>query len=263
MDLNELSEEIEKLEQICSNYLVAPNLSDEEIAQLNKEPSLHQINAFNAKIAECKKELKNSSLEKMKSALKLLFDLEIDEFNADVMSKYIRTFANIQLDSGLFLITEKHLLKMQHTLDNIDAIYQYLLTRQSIIDTKQKDYVFKYGSKEEKLLSLNLAKLENLRDNIRFQAEFNAKAIADKIIDDFHDIYIFFLFSIYITIAQKEELLSIEIANEIDRFIKVISYVFNERTLKNQDMLYYYATYELNELKHLIYSHISQYNTDL
>lgn len=63
------------------------------------------------------------------------------------------------------------------------------------------------------------------------------------------------------SIAQEEELLTIEIANALDRYIKIINLIFNGRHLKHQDMLYYYAVYELNELKDIIYSHISQYDT--
>ncbi len=253
MNIQALSKQITDFENTCSSFL--DKLSEEELQKLNAEPTILQIKAFNSIVSECKDEVKEAPIERMSSILKLLFDVDTEEFDIQNISKTMENFVNYKLNS--FKNSESKLNSMKKIHQNIDHILNSLQHQYKDLQKESKKiYVFN-GSKLKTIKSLAI-RLNELKQNIRLQMEYDAKAISNDIIKDFYNIYIFFLFLSYMTIAQEEELLSIEIVNEIDRFVKVIELVFNGRTLKNQDMLYYYAIYELNELKNIIYSHISK-----
>ncbi len=262
MNLENITNEVNNLEKTCVKFLSARNLSEEDLEKINMKPTVLEIKAFNSIVSDCKEEVKNAPIERMASVLKLLFDIETESFDVQDIGMCLENFVNQKLNSGLFAVNEKHLNSMKKTLDNIDDIKKHLVY--------MKNGHLKSGTKRQNLSRSNanklielILKLEALSADIRLQIEYDAKKIVNDIIDDFYNVYIFFSFIVYMTIAQEEELLSIEIANELDRFTKMINYALSNRTLKNQDMLYYYATHELNELKKIIYSHISQYDTYL
>ncbi len=257
MDLDIIRNEVENLENACDGFLTVKNMTDEELERQNIQPSLLDIKAFNSIVADCKEEVKNASIEKMVSVLKLLFNIETESFDIKNVSLNVDNFVNERLNSGVYAVGEKELNSMKIILKNMEDINKHL-TQVQIGGKKNKKAISK-----NKELSALASKLNLLATDIKLQMEYDAKKIVNKIVDDFYNIYIFFSFIVYMTIAQEEELLSIEIANELDRFTKVIDCVFNGRALKNQDMLYYYAVHELSELKEAIYVHISQYDTDL
>jgi len=77
------------------------------------------------------------------------------------------------------------------------------------------------------------------------------------IIENFYNIYIFFSFLISLSIEKNKEMLLIEIANRLDRYIEVIEPSFSGRFLHHEDMIYHYAIYEFNELKNQIFTELA------
>lgn len=117
-------------------------------------------------------------------------------------------------------------------------------------------YVFN-GLRRKKLEKL-LSQLMGLKTNVEKQMEYDSKELAKFIIDNFYNTYIFFSFLIRISTVQSKQILLIEIANCIDRYINVIEPIFNHRRLKSQDMLYHYVMYEFKELKAHIFESLSE-----
>ena len=62
-------------------------------------------------------------------------------------------------------------------------------------------------------------------------------------------LYKFFLYSIKTAKIRQDELLLVEIAGMTDRIISMIEPVFSDESLKADEMIYHYLTYELKELK--------------
>ncbi len=261
MTLEEVIEEIDNLEHMCSNFLTAKDLDEESLRKSDMDPSILDIKAFNAIVSECKDEVKNASYDKITDMLKLLFELETDYVSIDVIELRLEKFVNSKLNSSRFC-TEKQLDDLKKITQNIDSIYDFLRQKQKQLHKDAQNF-YVFNKKQRRDVALNLSKLSQMKKDIELQMEYDAKMLVNSIIKDFYNIYIFFSLLIYVIIAREEELLSIEIANELDRFTKVIGYIFNKRTLSNKDMLYYYATYELDELKQTIYSHIAGYDDSI
>lgn len=260
MNLRQISQEINRLEEYCKTFLTIENLNEEERDELTKPPTPLQIKAFNAIVNECKEELNNITMEKMSGVLRLLYNIESEPFELEKISIAMEDFVNKQLISNSLHVTEPYLNSMKSVVQNINIIYELLLAKQKQSQKESKKwYVFNKNKRVQ--ISQSLQKLSKLKKSIELQMEFDSKELVNHIINDFYNIYIFFSYIIHMSIAQEEELLTIEIANALDRYIKIINLIFNGRHLKHQDMLYYYAVYELNELKDIIYSHISQYDT--
>ena len=73
------------------------------------------------------------------------------------------------------------------------------------------------------------------------------------IIENFYSLYMFLSFLISISISKKREMLLIEIASRLDRYIEAIEPSFKRRFLHRDDLAHHYAVYELKELKNTIF----------
>lgn len=261
MNYNKLNKDISTLEGDCDGFLTISKLEAEERERLNAPaPTPIQIKAFDAIVNECKDEISHASLEKMASSLSLLYNLNIQPFDAEVISQKIEEFVSKQLNSEKIETNEKKIKMMQNIVENIDQIREALAKElKKIHKESQKWYVF--NSSKRKNYSDLYRRATVLKKNIELQMEYESKDIAQVIIDDFYNIYIFFSYLIHLCIKHNQQLLSIEIADFLDRYIKIINHIFNNRHLKAQDMLYYYVIYELDELRNLIYNQITEKKT--
>lgn len=257
MSLNVISKQIKTLQDSCEPFLNIYKMSDEEKQKLIQKPLPLQIQAFDNIINECKEEITTSSIEKITGVLHLLYKITIKPFDPNSISVAMEDFISNQLlceDSG---ISEQKLLQMKNIVQDITNIQLSLV---SMINKLNKDakkwYVF--NSSKRKKLSQLYKSLNETKNNINLQLEFDAKKISAKVVDDFYNTFIFFAYLTRISIIFKEELLCIELTSFLDRYIKVIELVFNGRHLKSEDMIYYYIIYELNGLKNIIYERTLQ-----
>lgn len=260
MSINTVTRDIEALEDECREFLTTEDFSDEEKQELAKVPTPLQIKAFNTIVSECKNEIANSSTEKMSGILHLLYNIETEPFVSENISKNIEDFVTIKLSPSALYVTESEIYIMNKITENIDTLCHSLVTEQRRLNIRSKKWHV-YNKNARDLVAQNYKRLATLKKKIEFQIEYNSRQIADLVIEDFYNIYIFFSYIIRMALVKKQELLTIEIANFIDRFINIINHIFNNRHLKNQDMLYYYVVYELNELKTKIYNHLTDYKS--
>lgn len=256
ININKIHQEVQILKEECDPFLTITKLSDEEKAKLEKIPSPLQIKAFDTIVNECKNEVKSSTIEKMAHILKLLYDIETEPFDYENIGKAMETFSYKQLQDNLSGITAEQIEDMGVMVENIDNILNSLVSEyKNLAKENKKWYVFQ-GRRPE-VIATNIKELSKLKSSLELQMEYDAKKLAELIIDDFYNVYIFFSYLIHFSIAQNQQLLCIEIANSLDKYIKIINPIFNKRSLKSQDMLYHYVLYELRELKVTIFENIS------
>ncbi len=260
MNINQITKEIEILKEQCSTFLIVEEPADEEKTQINQIQNSLQVKAFNGIVSECKEEIEDSDFKKMSGVLKLLYNLDLEPFVSENVSKRIDTFLTTKLCNDSLDIGETQIQNMEKLVKNIDYLCNIINAEFLKLKKKEKK-LFGSNKKTQRKLRENFQTLLELKQKIQLQMEYSSKQIADNIIDDFYNIYIFFSYIIQILIEKKQQLLSIEVANFLDRYINVTKYIFNNRQLKSQDMIYYYAVYELDELKKSIYEHLNDYKS--
>lgn len=254
MNIKKLIKDIDELEKKCETFLTITEKNEDEEAVQNPNPL--QIKAFDAIVRECKEEVQEASKEKMLGVLRLLYNIDTDNFDVTQISNSLENFVYQQLESSYSRITETHILNMRIIVKNINFIRASIALEQKRILSNKKS---PSKSKNTKLVD-SFQRLSQLRKKIELQIENDSRELISLIIDDFYNIYIFFSYIIKISATKNEHLLAMEIANYLDRYIKIINLIFNNRHLKSQDMLYYYVIHELSELKDIVFKNIPEYN---
>ncbi len=252
MDAKVLTDEIEQIVQECDVFLSTKDFSDEQKQELVKTPSNLQIKAFNTIVNECKEEAQGASFERMSGVMKLLYDIEIKPFYPKRISKHLHKFLGEKLYPKNLSISETNIEDMICIVKNIEQVCHGILNY-----VQEKNHKAMDSQKVDELKEA-LAKLVDLKQKIEYQIEHDAKKIADNIVDDFYNVYIFFTYILRMCMLKNQQLLSVELASFLDRYINVINYTFSKRHLKSQDMIYYYVAYELNELQLKIYKYLDE-----
>lgn len=255
MKLRKITKNIDDLVEDCKIFLTVLNLTDEEKENLNKPHNILQLKSFNAIINECKDEIKNSTIEKKIGILRLLYNIECNPFNPDTISQSLDDFVTSQLKPANLNNTEDDLKNMSKIVDDIKVIQESLILEVKRLEKESKKF-YVFNRYKRKKIYKYFGILSSLKSQIYLQLEYDAKNLAKNIINDFYNTYIFLSYLLSLCFANRQQILAIEIANAADRYINIINLIFNDRHLKNQDMLYYYLIYELNEMKDYIYQHI-------
>ncbi len=258
MNTRAISKEIEILEKKCSAFLTTQDFSDEQKQELMKIPHPLKIKTFNGTINTCKDQLQIADKAKIDEVLSSFYELRLNSLSGEEVSKKINEFLGRKLESKSLKVSEIEISKMNKIISNLDYLFNLILNEQKALQKRGKKW-YVFNKTAQKRLLANLQSLHTLKSKIEFQIEYNSKQIADSIIEDFCNIYIFFAYTAKMLIMKNEQLLNIELANFLDRYINIIKQTFNKRQLKSQDMLYYYASYELNELKSKIYENLNDY----
>ncbi len=157
-----------------------------------------------------------------------------------------------QIDNTNMEVNERKINTLKSILSDVNGIIEELsIEYKNTLHVSSKWYRFE-GGKLKKLRKL-LKTLLNLKEKLEAKLESDSKKISFTIIENFYNLYIFFSFLISLAIKKRREILLIEIANRLDRYIDVIEPSFSGRFLYHDDMIYHYAIYEIKELKQSIF----------
>ena len=118
----------------------------------------------------------------------------------------------------------------------------------NLLKADSKRWVRKY-IKERAQIKAILVDLSAITGKIKNILSVQSQIIANVILGEFKVLYKFFLYSIKTAKIRQDELLLVEIAGMTDRIISMIEPVFSDKSLKADEMIYHYLTYELKELK--------------
>lgn len=245
MKLSKLNTKITALEDICKPFV--HKIEEVDKNEKDIDNLALRVKAFDEIIKECKEEVSAASEEHMEHVLKLLYGMEINEDES--LDKYISQ----QIDNEYMEVNETKIKSLKMILANIEDVIDSLrLEYKNILHVNKEWYSFKSNKLKE--YATFLKRLVALKESLEIQLEEDSKKISLSIIDDFYSLYIFFSFLIHLSIKKEKEILLIEIASKLDRYIEVIEPSFSDRFLHHNDMLYHYAIYEIKELKDKIFA---------
>ncbi|MGP1484612.1 MAG: imidazole glycerol phosphate synthase [Campylobacter sp.] len=172
-----------------------------------------------------------------------------DEYYSNIsiyLDQIIRRISIKTEQKGVSLQVSKN---MQISAHNIRSIMQLLTFEYgNLLKIDSKKWIQKY-SKDRDFIRSILINLNKLDKKINQILSAQAQIIANVVLGEFKILYKFFLYSIKTAKMRQDELLLVEIAGMTDRIISMIMPVFSEKSLKTEEMIYHYLTYELKELK--------------
>lgn len=216
-----------------------------------------EILTFESIIGECKDEVSNSSLEEIKETLNLVYHMKLGKNGADVS-----TLVKLDEVTSKFLsskkleqdIDEDLLAHFRSDMDLILGIKEILEDRLFYVRQKRRWFFFSYTHlihDYEKLL----ADFDLIEAKIKEKFTQASEIITSYIVDSFHYIYLYFSYIIKYFLHAQNQLVLVEIAASIDRFINVMQPLVKSTTLKNKNLRNFYVIYELKMLKERIIKH--------
>jgi len=252
MKLKKLQEKIDELEATCKIFTINDN---EEKPDDTTNMAL-KIKSFDALVVECKEEIKEADKDQMEHVLKLLFGVNIHKESEDDIDDDLEKFINSQISNNSIDVNEKSILSLKNLISNIDNIgLTIIIDYKKCVENNKKWYIF--NTLKIQKYNVLIQKLKDLKDSLEGRLEVDSKKISFFIVENFYNSYIFFSFMINLAVLEKKELLLIEIASSIERYVNIIEPSFNHRALQQKDMLYHYTIYELLELKKYIFNHLN------
>lgn len=250
MKVSKLNAKITDLENICEPFLIAEEESfkDKEVI----DNMALKVKSFDEIIKECKEEVKSADEKHMEHVLKLLYGLEIDSNSIIDTDKDLENYVSGQINAKDMEVNESRIKNLQNIISNTETIINDLILEyKNTLHVNRKWYSFQ-GYKLKKYEGF-LKRLVNLKEKLEVRLERDSQKISASIIENFYSSYIFFSFLIHISMKHHKEILLLEIANRLDRYIEVIEPSFSGRFLHHDDLIYHYAIYELKELKSIIF----------
>jgi hypothetical protein len=236
MKISNIETKIYNLEALCDPFL--QNIEEDDVTS-NDNMAL-KVKAFNEIVTECKDEVESSDTQHKIHILKLLYGLEIDEYELASVDDSLDDYVSGQIDNTNMEVNERKINTLKSILSDVNGIIEELsIEYKNTLHVSSKWYRFE-GGKLKKLRKL-LKTLLNLKEKLEAKLESDS------------NLYIFFSFLISLAIKKRREILLIEIANRLDRYIDVIEPSFSGRFLYHDDMIYHYAIYEIKELKQSIF----------
>ncbi|MGB2553555.1 MULTISPECIES: imidazole glycerol phosphate synthase [unclassified Campylobacter] len=118
----------------------------------------------------------------------------------------------------------------------------------NLLKEDSKRWISRNGGQRRKIKTA-LAELIEFQKKLDETLKTRAVVISNVILKEFKMLYKFFLYSIKLAKERHDELLLVEIAGMTDKIISMIEPIFSDESLKTDELIYYYLTYELKELK--------------
>lgn len=209
--------------------------------------NLHNIKAFAQNINKCKTFIENIKFEQISSFLEQTYGLNLNN-DLSLMSNELNKFTNSLLSPLSHKESEHSLYNLQKSVENLDEILNILVLDFKQLKSKNKKW-FSTGSNKINKTRDEIKRILSIKENLELKIEYQARVLSETIIQKISDILLVYSSLSILASKDKNNFLILEIANCIDRIINVIKPSYSNRSLKSQDMIYYYAIYELRELK--------------
>lgn len=118
----------------------------------------------------------------------------------------------------------------------------------NLLKEDSKRWISRGGGQRRKIKKA-LSELLEFQKKLDETLKARAVVISNVVLKEFKMLYKFFLYSIKLAKERHDELLLVEIAGMTDKIISMIEPIFSDESLKTDELIYHYLTYELKELK--------------
>ena len=253
--LSSIEEEIKEIKKRAEELFI----EDEDVTDENQETGGNpyiRIKAFENIVEECKEEIKEANEEHIKNILSLLFGLDTDPYKSDKVSSKLYQFIDNILNNADDCCTEKRINEISDMTEYCDKLENILKNEYISLQKSKKSFflikVFKNSKKLEKRVQSNLKEISELKTKLQQKVISDSKILFQIILDNFYNIYIFLSFLIRVAVHNKDQIVLIEVANALDRIIKVIEPSFKYYELESKYLLYHYVEFEFKELRRML-----------
>ena len=208
-------------------------------------------------IEECKEEVSRSSLQEIQENLNLVYHMKLGQNDG-----HENTLVKLDQVASKFLsskkykqdVDEKLLDRHREDMDFILNIKKVLQDRLFVLRQERKWFIFPKTvviHRYEKILDdFEVIEAEIIKNFTRI-----SEIITAYIVESFHYIYLYFSYIIKYFLHAGNQLVLVEIAASIDRFMNVMQPLVKTSTLKNENLRNFYVIYEFKVLKDIITKH--------
>lgn len=208
-------------------------------------------------IEECKEEVAMNSTDDIQATLNLVYHMKLGEGQKDT-----RTLIKLDEVTEKFLSSSKHnqiadestLSQYRKDIDLIIGIKTILYSRLEAVKQEKKWYLFPKSILAHKYATI-IEEFSALEARIQECFAFTSEIISTYIIESFHYVYLYFSYIIKYFLQSDNQLVLVEIAASIDRFINVLQPLVKSTSLKNENLRNFYVIYEFKVLKDRIIKH--------
>ena len=246
----------EALDDLQSDYQMM-GLNVKELPKSLPQHDIHlEILTCETIIDDCKLEIEKSSLEEIVEVVKVVYHVDLNKLDQDngllkldaVISKFLSSskhkkdvdelvLARFREDMNLILGIKDML---QHRVDQLHKEKTWFIFSNSALIKEYEQYLSSFTDIEMQMLTC---------------FSFMSEMVTSYIVESFHYIYLYFSYLIKYFIGTGNQLVLVEIAASIDRFINIMQPLVKETSLKNENLRNFYVIYELNVLKEQIIEH--------
>lgn len=246
----------EALDDLQSDYQNI-ELNLQELPKTLPDHDIHlEILTCQSIIEDCKIEIQQSSLEEIVEIVKVVYHMDL--------SQPAQEGGLLKLDQVTlkFLSSTKHkqdvdeavLAKFREDMKLILGIKEILQTRVEHLHKEKTWFVFS-NSAVIKEYDRYISAFSALEAQILSTFNFMSELVTSYIVESFHYIYLYFSYMIKYFMGIGNQLVLVELAACIDRFINIMQPLVKETGLKNENLRNFYVIYEFNVLKDMIIEH--------
>ena len=233
------------------------DVDEEDLKKVLYKHDIHlEILTCESIIDDCKIEVQNSSIEEIEAIVDVVYHMKLHQEGDK------NTLVKLDEVTSKFLSSKKH---KQNVDENVLASYRkdmnLILGIKSILEDrvdqlhKEKTWFIFSNSALIKEYEKYLASFSLLESKMLQRFNFMSELVTNYIVESFHYIYLYFSYMIKYFIQTENQLILVEIAASIDRFIHIMQPLVKESSLKNENLRNFYVIYELNVLKDQIIDH--------
>lgn len=243
------------LDELYLRYPAVQHSAENDKTPFNKD-LYSQINNFEATIRECKEVAQSHTVDEVIENLSVIYHMDITEDETGTaMQKLDEVCSKFLISNKLGYPVDETLLKQyRKDIELVLAVIKALQLR--IVQLGQQRQWFFFP--KTKLIQSYEALAEKMQTvKRRISESFNrmSRLLTMHIVESFHYIYLFFLYIIKYFISTGNQLILVEIAAVLDRFIKVVQPLNVSSLLQGENLRNSYIVYELNLLKDHIISY--------
>jgi hypothetical protein len=237
------------IKELEEDYARADFSSEAEKKSVKRDVCL-EILTFESIIEDCKNEAESSDIDELIATLNLVYHMKLDKEDSSsalvkldqVTSKFLSS-KKYEID-----VDEELLAAYRADMKLIAGINEALNLRILQLDKEKKFFIIPQVlliSKYEKYIETLSALEEKMRKNFTIMSD----TVTSYIVESFHYIYLYYSYIIKYFLYTKNQIVLVDLAASIDRFIEIMHPLHEYTSLKNENLRNFYVIYELNVLK--------------
>lgn len=226
----------------------------EEDFQVKKHVTHLQIRAFDTIVSSCKDELLDADENHLKYILKTMCNVDLDSNDTSLIESQIKSFLANYLDenngsvsiNSYEVLCEKSVIEMIHLNDFTKSYLAYLINS---IHPRNKflSYVKQDKSNENWIRQKDRLQCEYeiFLQNLNYAID----NVIHRIVENFYMVYIFLEAMLLYSNLKNDISLKMVLLSQLDRILDIVNPTILEKSLNNDDLLYYHLFYELKEIR--------------